>query len=70
MERGEFATMELVRRIRDAQYEALKDKSDAEVQAFFHQQAALATAEAERLRWKRAGDAEPAHQGATSEPTE
>jgi hypothetical protein len=41
--------VELVRQIRDQHYEILKDKSRAEIKAFFHREAAAANAEAEQL---------------------
>jgi hypothetical protein len=41
--------VDLVRQIRNQQYEILKDKSREEIKAFFHREAAAANAEAEQL---------------------
>jgi hypothetical protein len=41
--------VELVRQIRNHQYDILKDKSRQEIKAFFHREAAAANAEAEQL---------------------
>lgn len=45
----QMKAVELVRRIRDEQYELLKDKSPDEVKAFFAHEATAAKAEAERM---------------------
>jgi len=41
--------VELVRQIRNHQYDILKDKSRQEIKAFFHREAAAANAEADQL---------------------
>ena len=55
MEKIEIKTLDMVRQIRDQQYEQLKGKSPEEVLEFYRQKAAAANAEAaERLEKKRA----------------
>jgi len=49
MEKLEIKAVEMVRQIRDEQYERLKDKSSEELLQFYRQEAAAANAEAVRL---------------------
>ena len=55
MEKIEIKTLDMVRQIRDQQYEELKGKSPEEVLQFYRQKAAAANAEAaKRLEKKHA----------------
>jgi hypothetical protein len=67
MKQNEIKTLELVRRIRDEQAELLQDKSVAEIQAFFRQEAEAANEEAMRLLRKH--DTSLHHTGDQAEST-
>jgi hypothetical protein len=54
MEKNPIQAVELVRRIRDAQYEETRSLSREELKAFFTREAAAARAEAQQLIGKRA----------------
>ena len=64
MEKNPIQAVELVRRIRDDQYEQTRSMSREELKAFFAREAAAARSEMQQLISRRGSNSSAAQQGA------